>query len=79
MTFDSWFSEQTLHDGGFLDKGMQLLEEGGYLARRENAVWFTSTRLGDDKDNVVVRSSGQPTLLRLRYCVPLPQIRQPQF
>ena len=61
VTFDSWFSEQTLHDNGFLDKGMQLLEEGGYLARRENALWFTSTRLGDDKDNVVVRSSGQPT------------------
>ena len=61
VTFDSWFSEQTLHDDGFLDKGMQLLEEGGYLARRENALWFTSTRLGDDKDNVVVRSSGQST------------------
>ena len=61
VTFDSWFSEQTLHDDGFLDKGMQLLEEGGYLARRENALWFTSTKLGDDKDNVVVRSSGQST------------------
>ena len=61
VTFDNWFSEQTLHDDGFLDQGMSLLEEGGYLARREGALWFTSTKLGDDKDNVVVRSSGQPT------------------
>ena len=31
------------------------------IARREGAVWFTSTDLGDSKDNVLIRSDGQPT------------------
>ena len=40
---------------------MGLLGEKKYLSRREKALWFNSTMLGDDKDNVVVRSSGEPT------------------
>ncbi len=61
VTFDNWFSERTLFDNGDYDRGMKLLREEGYLAERENATWFTSTALGDDKDNVVIRSSGEPT------------------
>jgi arginyl-tRNA synthetase len=40
---------------------MDLVKERGYLAEREGATWFTSSSLGDEKDNVVVRSSGAPT------------------
>ncbi|PKB84343.1 MAG: arginine--tRNA ligase [SAR202 cluster bacterium Io17-Chloro-G9] len=61
VNFDNWFSEQSLHDGGDFDKGLQLLRDQGYLVERENALWFTSTMLGDDKDNVVIRSTGEPT------------------
>jgi arginyl-tRNA synthetase len=38
-----------------------VLSDRGYLAEREGATWFTSSDLGDDKDNVVVRSDGRPT------------------
>ena len=31
------------------------------MEEKENATWFTSSVLGDDKDNVVIRSSGEPT------------------
>ncbi|PKB65482.1 MAG: arginine--tRNA ligase [SAR202 cluster bacterium Io17-Chloro-G2] len=61
VTFDNWFSERTLFDNGDYGRGMQLLREQGFLAERENATWFTSTALGDDKDNVLIRSSGEPT------------------
>ncbi len=61
VTFDNWFSERTLFDNGDYDRGMSLLRDKGYLAEKENATWFTSTALGDDKDNVVIRSSGEPT------------------
>ena len=37
------------------------MKDKEYLSERENAVWFNSTQLGDDKDNVVIRSSGEPT------------------
>jgi arginyl-tRNA synthetase len=40
---------------------MQLLRKGSYLAEKEGATWFVSTSLGEDKDNVVVRSNGLPT------------------
>src|SRR5205823_7811137 len=30
-------------------------------AEREGAIWFTSSALGEDKDNVLVRSNGVPT------------------
>ena len=61
VEFDSWYRERCLYEGGAYDKALDILRERGYLAKREGAVWFTSTSLGDDKDNVVVRSSGAQT------------------
>ena len=40
---------------------MSLLRQEGYIAEKENATWFVSTALGEDKDNVVVRGDGSPT------------------
>ncbi len=59
--FDSWFSERSLYSGSQYERAMQLLRDKGYLAERDGALWFTSTALGEDKDNVVVRSTGAPT------------------
>jgi len=61
VDFDVWFSEQSLYENGQFDKVMSLLREGGYLMEKENATWFVSTALGEDKDNVVVRGDGLPT------------------
>jgi len=61
VKFDVWFRERELFDRGQYDKVMALLREGGYIAEREDATWFVSTALGEDKDNVVVRSDGSPT------------------
>ena len=59
--FDNWFSERTLFDQGDYDRTLQILKDKEFLSERENALWFNSTQLGDDKDNVVIRSSGEPT------------------
>jgi len=61
VTFDVWFSEQSLFKSGRYDSTMRMLRDGGYIADRENATWFTSSTLGDDRDNVLVRSDGTPT------------------
>ena len=61
IEFDIWFREQSLYENGQYDKVMKLLRAGGYLADKEGATWFVSTNLGEDKDNVVVRSNGAPT------------------
>ena len=59
--FDVWFSEGSLFDGGQFDRAMALLQERGYVEKRDGATWFTSTALGEDQDKVLVRSSGAPT------------------
>ena len=60
--YDRWYSERSLmEDGGPYAEVMALLARQGQVARREGAVWFTSTDLGESKDNVLIRSDGQPT------------------
>src|SRR3989304_1966489 len=61
VDFDVWFTEQSLYDNGQYQTAMSLLCQGGYISQKENATWFVSTALGEDKDNVVVRSDGSPT------------------
>jgi arginyl-tRNA synthetase len=61
VVFDSWFSEKSLYKGGQYDRAMELLRGGGYVTTRENATWFESSSLGEDKDNVLVKSDGSPT------------------
>lgn len=60
--YDTWYSERSLYEsGGAYDTAMRILREKGLLADREGALWFSSSELGEDKDNVVVRSDGHPT------------------
>lgn len=59
--FDRWYSEQSLYDSGLFETGMRLLREGGHIVERDGAVWFASSELGEDRDNVLIRSNGQPT------------------
>lgn len=61
VEFDVWFSEQSLYKNGQYKKAMKLLTEGGYVVEKENATWFISSALGEDKDNVLIRSDGSPT------------------
>ncbi len=61
VVFDTWFSERSLYQGGQYNKAMELLQGGGYITKKENATWFESSSLGEDKDNVLVRSDGSPT------------------
>ncbi len=59
--FDVWFSESTLHERGQVTAAIDKLREKDLIEERDGAVWFLSSRLGDDKDRVVIRSNGEPT------------------
>ncbi|MFA5628856.1 MAG: arginine--tRNA ligase [Dehalococcoidales bacterium] len=61
VTFDNWFNESSLYENGQYDKVMDMLKQSGYIAEKESAIWFVSTALGEDKDNVVIRSDGTAT------------------
>ncbi len=61
VDFDVWFREKALFESGEFDEAMGVLEKGGYTTVRDGATWFESTKLGEEKDNVIVRTSGSPT------------------
>ncbi len=59
--FDVWFSEQSLHDSGAVEKAVERLREQGHVFELDGAVWLRTTDFGDDKDRVLVRSNGETT------------------
>ncbi len=63
VTFDSWFSELTLHNDGSITKALAELERRGFLYQKDNALWFKSTEFGDDKDRVIRKQDGSLTYI----------------
>ncbi len=59
--FDNFFSEAGLYANNEVASALALLRTKGVLCERDGALWVTTTRLGDDKDRVVVRSNGEHT------------------
>jgi arginyl-tRNA synthetase len=58
---DEWFHESTLHREGKIDQAVTLLRERDLAYEHDGAVWFRSTRFGDEKDRVLLRANGEPT------------------
>jgi arginyl-tRNA synthetase len=61
VAFDVWTTESSVHDGGWVERGVEKLRAAGYVYESEGATWFRSTAFGDDQDRVIYRSNGQPT------------------
>tara|TARA_Y100000590_G_scaffold272329_1_gene305755 strand:- start:13276 stop:14931 length:1656 start_codon:yes stop_codon:yes gene_type:complete len=61
VQFDKWFSEKSLFESKTYDKAIELLKQNGHTAEREEALWFTGSLLGDNRDSVLVRRTGAPT------------------
>lgn len=62
VTFDRWFSEQSLYDEGLVDRLLDDLAGKGEVIKRDGARWFLASKYpGNEKDEVVVRSNGAPT------------------
>ena len=61
--FDWWFYESSLHEGdpSPVAHTLAILEQQGHTYRSEGALWLRTTDFGDDKDRVLVRSSGEHT------------------
>jgi arginyl-tRNA synthetase len=59
--FDVWKSEGSLHSDGWVSRAVEKLRASNDIYEQDGALWFRSTAYGDDKDRVVIRSSGEPT------------------
>jgi arginyl-tRNA synthetase len=58
VDFDQWFSERRLHPDG-IEQGIESVSAHTY--RKDDALWLRTTEFGDDKDRVILRSTGEPT------------------
>jgi arginyl-tRNA synthetase len=67
VDYDNWFSERSLFDPGEngapsqYARTMATLRERGHMVEKDGAVWFSAGDLGEDRENVLIRSSGAPT------------------
>ncbi len=59
--FDRWFSESSLYRDQALETLLAALRRSGDVTDRDGATWMLTSRHGDDKDRVLIRSSGEPT------------------
>ena len=61
--FDHWSYESSLHQGSPspVEHTLAILAEQGRTYTSEGALWLRTTDFGDDKDRVLVRSSGEHT------------------
>lgn len=63
--FDSWMHERFFYENNArrIHDVIDILTEKGLTYEKDGAVWFKSTRFGDDKDRVLQKSSGLLTYL----------------
>lgn len=61
VSFDEWFSEQSLYDSGEVERILADSQKRGIVYENDGALWFRTSDLGDEKDRVVVRQNGQTT------------------
>ena len=66
VEFENWFTESSLFQNQEYEQAMDLLRRRNYLAERDGATWFNSKLPGgldegEDRDSVVVKSTGEPT------------------
>ena len=61
--FDVWSSEQSIRDEGKVEKALEVLHEKGLTYEEDGALWFATTRFGDDKDRVLRKKDGSYTYL----------------
>ncbi|MCB0861779.1 MAG: arginine--tRNA ligase [Solirubrobacterales bacterium] len=58
---DDFFSERSLYEDNLVDRGIERMREAGHVFDEDGAVWLRTTDFGDDKDRVLIRSSGEVT------------------
>ncbi|PWG64857.1 arginine--tRNA ligase [Sediminicurvatus halobius] len=59
--YDRWFSERELVESGAVGRALEQLQARGEVYEADGALWFRSSRYGDEKDRVVRRADGQIT------------------
>lgn len=63
IEFDRWFSEESLHQANKVDDAMKVLTDNNFTYESEGALWLKAKELGDERDRVLRKSTGDYTYL----------------
>ncbi|HET6660788.1 MAG TPA: arginine--tRNA ligase [Rubrobacter sp.] len=63
VRFDSFFNEKELYESGAVEEIVRELVGGEHVYESEGALWLATSRFGDDKDRVLVKSDGTYTYM----------------
>jgi arginyl-tRNA synthetase len=61
IQFDSFYNEKSLYETGKISKTIEDLRARDLVYDRDGALWFRASLLGNEKDKVIVKSTGEPT------------------
>ncbi len=59
--YDVWFRESGLHESGAVMDAIDRLKKSGYTYEEDGAIWLDCTKMGLEKNEVLVRQNGIPT------------------
>ena len=63
VEFENWMSEQKLRQEGSIEEVLSYLSEANVTYEKDDAIWFESTKFGDEKDRVLMRADGTITYI----------------
>ncbi|MCK9329782.1 MAG: arginine--tRNA ligase [Candidatus Cloacimonetes bacterium] len=63
VEFDSWISEKAIRSQGIIEEVLSYLYEAKCTYEKDEAIWFYSSRYGDEKDRVLLKTDGEPTYI----------------
>ncbi len=61
VEFNNWFSERSLVENNTVKQCIDKLIKNDWVYEKDGAQWFRSSKLGDEKDRVLIRENGQAT------------------
>jgi arginyl-tRNA synthetase len=61
IKFDKWFSEQDLYNNNAKENLLEEFAKKDLVYKKDGALWLKTSKYGDDKDRVIIRSNGQMT------------------
>lgn len=61
VNFNNWFSQKKLIEEGKVNAVIDKLKDKGFIYEKDGALWFCSSKFGDDKDRVLRKQDGELT------------------
>lgn len=61
VKFHNYFSEKSLYKDGLIEKALTKLKDSGKIYEKDGALWLNTSSMGDDKDRVLKKTTGEYT------------------